>query len=169
MKKKDIPLKNYIISLLIVVGVVLITFYVKKTYEMNVEASLSQSVLSRTVGEVKLDEIDTVLLEKADNYFIYLSYANDAKVYNFDKKIKNIIADYELQDNFYYVNLTDELDENILTSVNKKFNLKKGQIIELPAILFYQEGKLNKILTSCDGDLFELSDFKKILSKEYEE
>ena len=111
-KKREVPLKNYIIGLLIIIAVFLVTWYAKKTYEISMQNKLSQSVLSRVVGEIKYDETDNVLLEKSANYFIYISYANDKKTYDLEKQIKSTISKYEIQDNFYYLNVTDEMEKD---------------------------------------------------------
>ena len=168
MKKREIPLKNYFISLIIVIGVVLLTFYIVKVYKISEEMRLSESVLSRIVGEVKYEEIDSVLLEKADSYFIYLSYAGDKEIYETEKELKDLITVYDLQDHFYYINITDEIDDELVAKINKDFNLKKdNKIKNLPSILYYKEGKLDKTFNKAT-DVFTLDDLKKFLIAEYE-
>ncbi len=168
MKKREIPLKNYFISLIIVIGVVLLTFYIVKVYKISEEMRLSESVLSRTIGEVKYEEIDSVLLEKADSYFIYLSYPGDKEVYETEKELKDLITVYDLQDHFYYINITDEIDDELVAKINKDFNLKKdNKIKNLPSILYYKEGKLDKTFNKAT-DVFTLDDLKKFLIAEYE-
>lgn len=163
-EKREVPLKNYFIALLIVLVIAIVVLYAKKTYEINTSQRLSQSVLSRVVGEIKYNEISSALGEKSSNYFIYISYVKKEDIYNLETKLKKIIANYELQDNFYYINVTDELeDANLISNLNTKFNLNLSSKDNLPLILYYESGTLKSILKSYDDGLFSTKTFEKIL------
>lgn len=162
-KKREVPLKNYIIGVLIIISVILVTWYAKKTYEISMQNKLSQSVLSRVVGEIKYDETDSVLLEKSSNYFIYISYANDKKTYNLEKKIKSLISKYEIQDNFYYLNVTDEMEnDNFIEKLNNKLDSNIGSANSLPVIMYYENDSLRSYLSSYNN-LFTIKDFENML------
>lgn len=161
--KREVPLKNYFITLFVVLAVVTVSLYVKKTYEINEAKKLSQSVLSRLVGEVKYNEIDNVLTEKVTDYFLYLGYVNNKDVYNLETKMKKVISDYEIQDNFYYINVTEELNnDSFVNNLNNKLKLNISSVDSLPIILYYQAGKLKTTVTSKNG-LFTVNDFKDVL------
>ncbi|HOP66058.1 MAG TPA: hypothetical protein PLX66_03495 [Bacilli bacterium] len=163
MKKKKIPVKNYVIAFFTLLIVVIVVLYAKKTYEINRANKLSQSVLSRVVGEAKYNEIDNVLAEKTDDYFIYISYVNNEDIYNLENKLKKVVSDYELQDNFYYINVTEELgNNNFISELNNQFNLKLTSVNDLPIILYYQAGNLKTIITS-KAKLITDSNFKDLL------
>ncbi len=163
-EKRKVPLKNYFIAFLIVLGILIVTLYAKKTYELNNEKMLSQSVLSRVVGEIKYKEISSALVEKKANYFIYVSYVKSKDTYDLEVKLKKLIAAYELQDNFYYINITDELtDTNLITNLNIKFNLNLSNPNNIPFILYYQNGSLKSILKSSDDKLFNPKSLERIL------
>ena len=162
-KKREVPLKNYIIGLAIIIAVFLVTWYAKKTYEISMQNKLSQSVLSRVVGEIKYDETDNVLLEKSANYFIYISYANDKKTYDLEKQIKSTISKYEIQDNFYYLNVTDEMEkDNFIEKLNNKLDSNIGSANSLPVIMYYENDTLKSYLSSYNG-LFKITDFENML------
>ena len=162
-KKREVPLKNYIIGALIIIGIIIVTFYAKRTYEISVQNKISQSVLARVVGEVKYNETDSVLLEKSPNYFIYISYANDKKTYNLENKIKNLISKYEIQDNFYYLNVTDEMEkDNFIEKLNNKLGSNIGSANSLPVIIYYENDNLKSYLSSYNG-LFSITDFENML------
>lgn len=163
-EKRKVPLKNYFIAFLILLGILIVTLYAKKTYELTNEKRLSQSVLSRVVGEIKYNEISSALVEKSANYFIYIGYVNNEDIYNLEVKLKKIIANYELQDNFYYINVTDELaDPDLITNLNIKFNLNLNNQNNIPFILYYQNGHLKSMLKSSDGKLFNPKNLERIL------
>ncbi len=162
-KKREVPLKNYVIAVLILVAIVVVFIYAKKTYELSVQNKISQSVLSRLVGEINYEETDDVFLDKNADYFIYISYANDKKTYNLEKDLKKVIAKYEIQDNFYYLNVTDEMEkDNFIERLNNKLNANIGSTNSLPVILYYQDNKLKSYLSSYN-DLFKIKDFENLL------
>jgi len=161
---REVPLKNYFIALLVVLAIVIVVLYAKRTYELNTEKKLSQSVLSRVVGEIKYKEISNALGEKSTNYFVYISYVNDENIYNLEIKLKKLIANYELQDNFYYINVTDELnDTDLISNLNTKFKINLSDKTNIPLVLYYQAGNLKSILKSADGKLFNTKIFEKVL------
>ncbi len=166
MKKdslRKVPLKNYAIAFLVLLGIVIVTFYIKKVYELSVENKLSQSVLSRLVGEVKYDEVENVLLEKTSDYFIYISYTSNKDTYNLENELKDIISKYEIEANFYYLNVTNDLEEtNFIANLNTKLGSNIGSINSLPVILYYQNNTLKDYISSYN-DLFNISDFEALL------
>ncbi len=163
VKKREVPLKNYVIAVLILIAIVVVFLYAKKTYELNVQNKISQSVLSRLVGEINYEETDSVFLDKNTNYFIYISYPSDKKTYNLEKELKKAIAKYEIEDNFYYLNVTDEMEkDNFIERLNNKLNASIGSTNSLPVILYYQDNKLKAYLSSYN-DLFKIKDFENML------
>lgn len=161
--KRVVPPKNYIIAVLILIAIIVVFLYAKRTYELSVQNKISQSVLTRLVGEINYQETDSVFLEKTADYFIYISYANDKKTYNLEKEIKKVISKYEIQDNFYYLNVTDEMEkENFIDKLNSKLNANIGSTNSLPVVLYYQDNELKSYLSSYN-DLFNIKDFENLL------
>ena len=177
MKKKKnknskyIPTKNYIYGALILLAVVFLAWYAISWYEVKEEEKLMTSYLITTNTlsyEIKnLNEVTQVLKESPNNYFIYISYTNDENVYRLEKKIKKVIDNYELQDEFYYINITDiKDDDKLLRNLNDTFNTTK--INNVPCILYYQNGDLKQIITE-DKKVFSIDKLTDLLTKyEYE-
>lgn len=164
-EKREVPLKNYFIALLVVLGVVLLTIYFKASYNLKEELSFSQSVLSRTIGEIKYDEIDNVFLEVNGDYFIYISYSRNAEVNRLEKKLKEIIINQELQNNFYYLNVSDMNEKNLIMELNQKLNLTKEKINKLPTILYYEDGVFKDLITSDNDDLISVDEIKDLINE----
>lgn len=165
-EKRDVPLKNYIIALLIVLGVVILTFYIKKTYDLSEERNLSQSILSRIIGEIKYDEIDNVFLEINGDYFIYISYSKNSEISAFEKQLKNLIVNNDLQNNFYYLNVNDEKkDDNLIKDLNNKFKLNNKKIDYIPAILYYENGDFKDLITSKKDQIITINDVSNLIKE----
>ena len=161
--KRVVPLKNYFIAILILIAIIAVFLYAKRAYEISVQNKISQSVLSRLVGEINYEETDSVLLDTTADYFIYISYASDKKTYNLEKEIKKVISKYEIQDNFYYLNVTDEMEKaNFIDKLNAKLNANIGSTNSLPVVLYYQDNELKSYLSSYT-DLFNIKDLENLL------
>ncbi|MCI9281146.1 MAG: hypothetical protein HFI49_02665, partial [Bacilli bacterium] len=91
-KNKPISLKKITISLCVVLGVILIILYAYKWHQVKEDEKYLQSYLisSNTINlEMNsINNINSVLSETPNNYFIYISYTGDKDIYNFEKKLK---------------------------------------------------------------------------------
>ncbi len=162
--KRNIPLKNYIIVLFIIIGVVFLTIYIFRDNE-----EIIKSDLYRTVYEIQYEELNSsVFDETTDNYFIYISYLDDNNVAKLEQKLKDIIVANDLQTNFYYLNASELKEEEFfIEDLNEKLNLTEEKIEQLPSIIFYYNNKVEKVISSKKNRTFNVNDLKKII-KEYE-
>lgn len=167
---KNIPRKNYVIVLCIILAVVLLTLYIFQWYKVSKEGKMASSYLisSKTITyEIKdLDEIASIFSEAPEEYFVYISYVNSEEVYHLEKDLKSVIDDYHLKDNFYYFNATSMMKEDqYLDQINKAFGLKDQKISKLPTILYFKNGSLvaDGIVKREDSKIIEAADFKQLL------
>ena len=143
--------RNYYIGIVIALLVILAILYYFKIYESARLKKYEQSYLV-TSGAVdlninSLDEISQVFSEAATDYFVFISYTEDEAEYKLETKLKTIIDNYGLKDNFYLVNTTsfednenNELDDNDLyEKLNEAFKLNKDKINSIPIIVFFEE------------------------------
>ena len=166
---KYFPLKNYIYGALIFITIILLAWYIISWYNVKQTEKLMTSYLvtSNTVtSEIKdLNEIVQVLKESPSEYFVYISYNNNEDVYKLEKKLKKIIDNYNLKDEFYYINITDYLeDDDVYTKLNNAFNTT--QIKNAPCILYFKNNQLEEVIIN-KVDVFDVSDFTTLL-EEYE-
>lgn len=169
-KTRNIPRKNYVIVLCIILAVVLITLYIFQWYKVSKEGKMASSYLihSKTIAyEMKdLNEISSVFLEAPEEYFVYISYVNSEEVYHLEKDLKSIIDEYHLKDNFYYLNVTSYMkEENYLDKINDAFGFQEQKIQKLPTILYFKNGSLAKdgIVKREDNHIIEAQDFRQLL------
>lgn len=173
-KNKNIPSKNYIYALLILIGGIVLVLYIFEWINVKNEEKLMNSYLitSNTINS-KIEDFDSlnqILKETSSSYFIYLSHTGNEDIYKFEKELKRIIDNYNLSDNFYYMDLTKlkENNENYLNEVNNKLNIRLEQI---PALIYVKNGKIeeNNILDGINGTMLKVSDIENLLDiYEYE-
>ena len=168
---KYFPLKNYIYGLLIILAIAFLIWYIISWYNIKKTEKLMTSYLvssSTVTYEIKdLNEIVQVLKESPSEYFVYISHTNDEEVYKLEKKLKKIIDNYSLKDEFYYINTSDyQTDENLYTKLNDTFNTT--QIKNTPCILYFKNNQLEEIIYN-QNTIFDAEKFTKLLEKyEYE-
>lgn len=150
MKKelKKIPLKNYLILLLIAVLTVLLTLYVKEWIETYKESEISISPLAGNVNEINTNELELILNE-SNQVILYVSYVNNLSVYNNEKNLLRKINSEELNDYIIYYNVTSLLEENEYLNVLKdKFSNIKDDIVKAPLFIYFKNGEGVEVINS---------------------
>lgn len=169
--ERFIPMKNYLIAIGLVVAAVLLTLYGFAWYNVLKEGRVSQSYLVKEKvisSEIQsLEEVDAVFAEVPDEYFVYVSYTGSEEIYNMEKDLKKVINKYELNDQFYYLNLTTIKDkENYIDDLNKSLNLEQ-KVKQVPTIIYVKEGKVVDIIDRSDNNMMNVGDFQKLLDIYY--
>ncbi len=166
--ERYIPLKNYIIAVVLVIVIVLITWWGFAWYNVYKESKVSESylvkqkIISQEIDD--LNEVKDVFSEPFSNYFIYISYTGSEEVYNMEKELKSIIVDYKLSDKFYYLNVTDiKDDKDVIDKINDSLGLEGKEITKIPTIIYVKEGNVVDVITRDDDHLMNAGDFEKLL------
>ena len=152
-KKNNIDFKKIFYFIIGFLLIIFLVWYIISLKNVKQEEKLMNSYLitSNTLSvEIKdLSETVQVLKESPSEYFVYISYTNDEKVFNFEKKLKKLIDNYNLKDEFYFVNVTNiKDDENFYTEINNTFNTKL--INNIPCILHFKNNELKKVIYNKD-------------------
>jgi len=169
IKNKNIPSKNYLYALLVLVGGILIVLYIFEWINVRNEEKLMTSYLisSNTINSSieDFDSLTQVLTETSSSYFIYLGYTGDEDVYQFEKKLKRVIDNYSLSDSFYYFDLTKlkEDNDNYLDEVKNKLKVKTLE--KVPAIIYVHNGKIedSNVLDGINNTMLKISDLENLL------
>ena len=130
-KLREIPKKNYIYLLLILLGTILLLIYIYKWYDTYNESELNTSIMNEYLTVINYNELDNYIIENKDAV-IYVSILGNEKINRFERKFKNAILDNNLKNEILYLDLTNE-NINIVT--------KKLQIDEnFPHLVVYTNG-----------------------------
>lgn len=163
--KEKINIRKYINYVLLMIAIVLVVLIACKLYNTYKDNRLSESVFTKFVGTIQYDDIENATSELATDGFILISYTRSESVRDLEINLKKSIENNNLQSNFYYLDATDlMLEDGYIESLNKKFDLEeKNEIVELPALLYYKDGKLKTIITSTKERMMSVDDFNKLL------
>lgn len=166
-KNVSISIKNWIIVLGVILGIVFIVLYINKWQEVKTEEKyltsylVSTNTISLVMNDIK--EISAVLSETPSQYFVYIGYTKDKSVYDFEKKLKPIIDDYDLQNSFYYFDFTElkDCDCNQYEDMAKALGVEKKEIENIPVILYFKDGKL------FGHGITSIEDFESLLKNQH--
>lgn len=164
-KKSREDIQKYVNFALAMIAIVLVVFIGCKLYDRYQNSKLKTSVFSGFVGSIQYDDISDVTGEMPTHGFILVSYVKNEKVNELESGLKKSVLNHELQSNFYYFNATDlMLNEGYIDDINEKFGLKDiNAIQELPALLYYRDGKIMRTISSTKDRMLSTDDFDKLL------
>lgn len=160
MKKREIPVKNYIIIGLLFIGTILLCLYLSSWYKMSEEAKIPAGIMTNFLPEVKVDELDNFLLENG-NTILYVSSSVDEEAKRFEKNIHDYIAKEGLARYFTYID-TKDISMTVLSSkLENRKEVKKLNLSISPNLYVFKEGKIidalyytEKPLNSKEGIAF---------------
>ena len=147
---REVPKKNYIIMLIIIITIVLVTIFLSNIYNNRFQKT---SVLYNYLSEIKKKDLDSYLVEKPE-IIIYASNKYNNSNEKQETKIMQQIIDNNIYEYIVYLNLEDK-KLNILNSINKKYDGKLKN--KLPVLIVFENGKIKEAYY----DLEEI-DFEKI-------
>lgn len=130
-KLREIPLKNYIYLLLILLGTILFLSYIYKWYDTYNKNELNTSIMNEYLTVINYNELDNYIIENKDA-IIYVSILGNEEINRFERKFKNAILDNNLKNNILYLDLTNE-NINIVT---KKLKIDEN----FPYLVVYTNG-----------------------------
>ena len=104
------------------------------------------------------------MTELNSNSFIYLSYEGNENIYNLEKQLRKVIKQYDLEDNFIYVNCSNVLEENNTIKTLKNVLSVGNKEIILPAIIYFKDNSPIDYIDSTNN-LLEIGNFSQLLDK----
>jgi hypothetical protein len=169
-KNNYVPTKNYVIAILISLAAIFLTYYVFGWYNVVQEKKYNESYLIKSntisleVNDIK--EIENAFTEAPSEYFIYIGYHDDENVYKLEKSLKKVIDKYDLNDIFYYIDVTDmKNSDNYIEELNNALGLTDNKIVNIPTIIYVRDGVVlsDGIITREDDNLITAGDLEKLL------
>lgn len=164
--KKSIPKKNYIIYSAIVLGTVLLVFYLSLWYKTIADYNNDNSVIVDIMAEISKDALPNYLVDNPD-VVIYISSSSDEDIRSFDKKFKKYITDEEISFSMIYVNMSSDENNGILDILKDKYLSEKSRGIKKivsPNLLFFDEGKIKDIMYTSSHKI-NINDVKQFLKR----
>lgn len=147
-EKMVIPVKNYIILLIIFIITIIATIYINawiKTYKANSDFS----PLTNLVQEITLSDLEATMPETN----IAILYIADNSDFNLDNDILKMVNDEAINDYFYYLNVEKISNNQSVEILKNYFNNLKDEINKIPMFIYIKDGKATKVFDSNERQL----------------
>lgn len=131
---KQVPFKNYIYLFCILLGSILLLFYIYTWYETYNENKLYTSIMNKYLTVINYNELDNYITE-TPNAILYVSVLGDKKINRFEEQFKNNISNSNLRNNILYLDITNSEEKE---AAMKKLNIDTN----LPYLVVYTNGKI---------------------------
>ena len=148
MATKTIPTKNYLIVFGMIVLIISACFAIYNLNNIYQENKITKSVFNK--NEIKYEDLGNITKDMSADTFLIIGYTQDSKVYQNEKEIKQLLKKQNLLDHVLYLDLSDKkTEENIIEELNNTLKLENAdKITEIPALVFYREGKVTKVISN---------------------
>jgi len=157
--ERQIPKKNYIILIIILLLTVFITYYLFLWYKTYQNDKLSKPIINEYINQINLNELETFIIENP-NILIYTSVLKNKNIRDFEERFKTILKENDLKNKLVYLDITDENKNEI----KDKYQINNISIINTPNILTFKNGNLEDIYQINILD-YELEDIKNYLKQ----
>ena len=166
--ERFVPVKNYVIVFLVAIGVIALVLYAFEWRNAIQKDRVSTSYLVKQKvisNEMKtLEELNDVFSEAPSEYFLYISYTGSEKIYKLEQELKVLIENYNLSEEFYYLNVTNiKNGEGYMDEINKVLNLEDRKITSIPTIVYFVDGKAVDMVERKDNNMMNSGDFEHML------
>ena len=157
MKKNDVStnskknvdnkkiVKNYLILLLIFAGVIGVTIYLCRMYNIYQDSKRQIPVIGDTLVSIKSEELEHYVMETPTT-MIYMCTASDSNCREYEKSLKKLVKKNKLQESIIYLNLSVEEKDNFTKNFNEKYKSRYKLNSNYPAMVLFEDGKVNCIL-----------------------
>jgi len=153
---RNIPKKNYLLLLILLAATIIIVVFACDIYESRTKKQYI-SAMNSFVTEIKLDDLSGYTLENSP-VVIFVSDKTDIKLEEKEVEYKQLLTEYDLQNLFVYLNITDV---DVLDEFKNKYNFEFDATL-LPILVVIDEGIVVDVYSSS---VFEENDIVKFLKK----
>ncbi len=161
---KNIPPRNYLIAFFLIMITIIGTNYFLKWRDFKLDKLVSESYLIKTdtvsLTINTIEELENALIEIPRDVFIFTGYTGDYEEYQLEKNLKPIIDNYSLSNQFYYLDITELMDDD--NNLKELSILLNTEINNYPVIIYISDDNYVNRIESKD-EIIKAEDFLKLL------
>ena len=159
--ERQIPKKNYFILLIVVIGFVLIVFYLRDWYNTTRLYYAETSPILEVSTVINENEISNYAQENP-NFILYVSSNENKEVRKFDSEFRDLIVDNSIS-NVLYIDITENSN---ITSILKEFALNNkiaNKITNNSSLYSFKNGQIIDVVNDVTD--YKVKDLEKDLQK----
>jgi len=146
MDKKKVPVSNWVKLVLIFVLVIGFALFIRRWYINSNNLEMQIPVVSDVLtSEVRLAEIYDYINEN-DPALIYFESSSDSDCRKLEKNLIPFFKDNSLEDVVVYINLDGEDIETFFKEFTEFYGYR-GEIESVPTFIYFEEAKVDNVLT----------------------
>jgi len=156
-EKRKVPIKNYFILGIIAFLTIFLTLYINewiKTYKDGNELL----PLDGEVQQVNINELE-VTLSETNQVILYVGYEG---LNSLDKAILKRLKKDEVNDYFYYLNVTDYSEKKYLGELKNNFSSIRNDINKAPMFIYIKNGEALRVVDS-KNDIVNINDLNMLI------
>lgn len=147
-----IPKKNYFILGVVLLLTVLAVYYFYMWNKAYNESKINEPILDKYMTVINYNELEDYLIENPDT-IIYTSILEDKDIRSFENRFKNYIRNDKLDHDVLYMDITSEIkSNNKKNDMMKKYSVEYANILDIPNVMVFENGKLKMIYNIQDND-----------------
>ena len=143
--KKEIPVKNYIILIILFACTIFILYFITEKYEAYKEYEKRTPVIADTLHEISTDEFSHYVTENP-SVVLYMCVANEDVCRDYETSLKKLVRQKGLEDSITYVNLTNANIDEFVSNFNNTYPYKKSLTTSYPAFVIFKDNEIVDIL-----------------------
>ena len=148
-KLREVPLKNYVILLGVILGSFLILFYFYKWFDTYEESRLNMRIMDSYMQVINYNEIDDYVTENP-NTVIYVSVLQNKEIREFEKLMKQKYRDKLIETKILYLDIT-ELNDKEKQELASNYYYNNLSIVDVPCLLVFNNGVVEGIYSVKDS------------------
>lgn len=152
---RKIPTKNYFILLILFVATAGIVFFACDIYESRTKKQYT-SIMNSFITEIKLDDLNDYTLENSP-VVIYISDKTNANLETDEKKYKEFLTEYNIQNYFVYLDVSGE-NIDVIKEFEERYDVDLNEEC-LPNLVVITESKNTELYSSNTFDKVNIVEF----------
>ena len=161
---KKIPIKNYVILLVLFLFTFLLTYYIYRWYVVYSEYQNNIPIIKDTLVELTEEEMEHYISDSSTTT-IYVCTASDTACRNFEKSFKKLVDKKSLKEYIAYVNISDIDDKGFIDRFNSNHPYRKSILSKYPALIYFEDGEISDILQESATEKLTIEDVKQFLKR----
>ena len=161
-EERIIPVKNYVILLIMFVAVVVLVFYLCNLYHVYDAHQREIPVIRDTLFEIQPEEIEHYVMENPTTVFYMCTAASEA-CRDYEKDLKKLVEKDELQSTIIYVNLSNVDQNEFVDTFNAKYPYKVALKKNYPAFVVFEDGEISSVLQPSEDEKLTISETEQFI------
>ena len=155
-------IKNYIILVIIFALGIGIILYLCNWYQVYDDYQKQTPVIRGTLSEITSEELEHYVMENPTT-IIYMCTSSNMNCRNYEKDLKKLVEQNNLQDAIVYLNLSDVDSKSFIEMFNTKYPYKVKLTENYPALVMIEDGKVRNLLQGKEEEKLTISKTKQFI------